>query len=114
MPKSSTVIKDPAVSEITSKRGLFISENVTAYAKIQGNGILYYLQNLKISLGKRFHNHRYVDVPLGSSNSIARKHAFLSYNNTTDSFELEVKGNSGVYIDEVPYEAGSTVPLKHK
>lgn len=53
-----------------------------------------------------------VDVHLGDTKAISRKHAKIFYNFGTQRFELSVLGRNGAFVDDVFVETGSTVPLK--
>lgn len=53
-----------------------------------------------------------VDVDLGNSKAISRKHAKIFYNFGTQRFELSVLGRNGAFVDDQFIETGTTVPLR--
>ncbi|CCH60049.1 hypothetical protein TBLA_0C02390 [Henningerozyma blattae CBS 6284] len=89
---------------------------ISAYARLDFQSFTFYVQTLHVILGRRSENdfsHK-VDVNLGPSKSISRRHAQIFYNFGTGRYELSVLGRNGVFINEQFVEKGHTVPLKHK
>lgn len=88
---------------------------ISAYARLDFQSFTFYVQTLHVILGRRSENdfsHK-VDVNLGPSKSISRRHAQIFYNFGTGRYELSVLGKNGVFIDEQFVEKNHTVPLKH-
>lgn len=89
------------------------SSRVSAYARLDFESFTFYVQTLQVVLGRRVENSSsMVDVHLGDTKAISRKHAKIFYNFGTQRFELSVLGRNGAFVDDVFVETGSTVPLK--
>lgn len=104
-PASNTV---PGASDEQSK--------ISAYARLDFQDFTFYVQTLQVIIGRRSENdysHK-VDVNLGPSKSISRRHAQIFYNFGTGRFELSIMGKNGAFVDDNFVERGSTVPLKNK
>ncbi|KAG5360405.1 Fork-head transcriptional regulator FHL1 [Yarrowia sp. B02] len=101
----------PLMDEIES--GDEDSSRVSAYARLDFESFTFYVQTLQVVLGRRVENSSsMVDVHLGDTKAISRKHAKIFYNFGTQRFELSVLGRNGAFVDDVFVETGSTVPLK--
>ncbi|QNP97124.1 hypothetical protein B0I72DRAFT_133287 [Yarrowia lipolytica] len=101
----------PLMDEIES--GDDDSSRVSAYARLDFESFTFYVQTLQVVLGRRVENSSsMVDVHLGDTKAISRKHAKIFYNFGTQRFELSVLGRNGAFVDDVFVETGSTVPLK--
>ena len=89
---------------------------VFAYARLDFQSFTFYVQTLHAIIGRRSeHDYSYkVDVNLGPSKSISRRHAQIFYNFATRRFELSVIGKNGAFVDDKFVERGKTVPLKNK
>eukprot|EP01137_Pigoraptor_chileana_P002260 Opistho-2@40847 len=74
---------------------------VLAYAKLQGEDFVYYVQTLGITIGRKTQKTDDVDVDLGNSKQLSRRHARIEYNFTTRHFELKCLGKNGVVVDGV-------------
>lgn len=89
---------------------------IFAYARLDFQSFTFYVQTLHAIIGRRSENdftHK-VDVNLGPSKSISRRHAQIFYNFGTGRFELSIIGKNGAFVDDVFVERGNTVPLKNK
>ncbi|SCW01335.1 LAFE_0D10308g1_1 [Lachancea fermentati] len=89
---------------------------ISAYARLDFQSFTFYVQTLQVIIGRRSENdfsHK-VDVNLGPSKSISRKHAQIFYNFGTGRFELSIMGKNGAFVDDTFVERGITVPLKNK
>ena len=89
---------------------------VFAYARLDFQSYTFYVQTLHAVIGRRSENdttHK-VDVNLGPSKSISRRHAQIFYNFGTGRFELSIIGKNGAFVDDVFIERGNTVPLHNK
>lgn len=89
---------------------------ISAYARLDFQDFTFYVQTLQVIIGRRSENdfsHK-VDVNLGPSKSISRRHAQIFYNFGTGRFELSIMGKNGAFVDDNFVERGSTVPLKNK
>lgn len=89
---------------------------IFAYARLDFQSFTFYVQTLHAVIGRRSENdttHK-VDVNLGPSKSISRRHAQIFYNFGTGRFELSIIGKNGAFVDDVFVERGNTVPLKNK
>lgn len=80
----------------------------SAFAKLQGQSWEFYIQRLAIILGKSpelgASSTEGVDVFLGSSPGISRKHLRIEYNSGGRRWECYCFGKSGVRIDGRQYE----------
>ncbi|AET38328.1 Fhl1p Ecym_2615 [Eremothecium cymbalariae DBVPG len=89
---------------------------ISAYACLDFQNFTFYVQTLQVIIGRRSENdftHK-VDVNLGPSKSISRRHAKIFYNFGTERFELSIMGKNGAFVDDTFVERGITVPLKNK
>lgn len=89
------------------------SSRVSAYARLDFESFTFYVQTLQVILGRRAENGtNMVDVHLGPTKAISRRHAKIFYNFGTQRFELSVLGRNGAFVGDVFVETGSTVPLR--
>lgn len=89
---------------------------IFAYARLDFQSFTFYVQTLHAIIGRRSENdfsHK-VDVNLGPSKAISRRHAQIFYNFGTGRFELSIIGKNGAFVDDIFVERGNTVPLKNK
>ncbi|KAJ1812339.1 hypothetical protein LPJ75_003697, partial [Coemansia sp. RSA 2598] len=89
---------------------------VQAYAKLEGPDFCYYVRSLEVSLGRHpsgSHTDA-VDIDLGDSKAVSRRHARILYNFMSQSFELQVLGKNGCLVDDEYYARGQSVMLRHK
>lgn len=81
---------------------------VRAYAKLQGKSWEYYIQKLAIVLGKSpevgASSSSGVDVFLGYSEGISKKHLRVEYNSQERQWELYCFGKSGVLVNGERYD----------
>lgn len=89
---------------------------IFAYARLDFQSFTFYVQTLHAIIGRRSENdfsHK-VDVNLGPSKSISRRHAQIFYNFGTGRFELSIIGKNGAFVDDIFVERGNTVPLRNR
>jgi FHA domain len=86
--------------------------HITAYATLEFNGHVFYIESLSVVLGRRVSEQDKIDVDLGSQKNISRQHARIAFNFAWDRFEIEVLGLIGLWIDGVFRQKGSVVPLE--
>lgn len=103
---NANLLRDPIANWIDSE--------VQAYAKLEGEDFYYYVCKLQVTLGRKVSIPDTVDVPLGSTKSVSRQHARLSYNFALQNFELTIFGKNGAFVNEQFIERGVTVSLEHK
>ena len=73
------------------------------------------VQTLTIVLGRRVVGYDDVDVDLGNSKTISRRHARIDYDFTTRQFNLTPLGKNGVIVDGVLYLSTSPpIPMTTK
>ncbi|KAJ2831591.1 hypothetical protein GGI24_001530, partial [Coemansia furcata] len=89
---------------------------VQAYAKLEGPDFCYYVRTLEVLLGRyqSADDQEPVDIDLGDSKAVSRRHAKIFYNFMSQSFELQVFGKNGCLVDDEYYARGMSVPLHHK
>ena len=87
---------------------------IQAYAKLQGENFVYYVQTLQLTLGRRVEGFNDVHVDLGPSRTISRQHARINYDFPLRQFMLEPLGKNGVVVDGRHYSPGSLIPLDTK
>jgi hypothetical protein len=89
---------------------------VQAFAKLAGHDWTYYIKTVTVSIGRssdQATDDDLVDVDLGPTKTVSRKHAFILYNFDTAQWEVDVKGRNGIKIDYVPCKpTPNNVPLK--
>lgn len=84
--------------------------HVRAYAKLQGNSWEYYIQKLAVVLGKgpdmgsSSSSSSGVDVFLGASDGVSKKHLRIEYNTHERQWELYCFGKAGVIVNGDRYE----------
>ncbi|CCF58070.1 hypothetical protein KAFR_0D04220 [Kazachstania africana CBS 2517] len=116
--KSGQTAPDSNINPSTTINTTIPEEQPTifAYARLDFQSFTFYVQTLHAIIGRRSENdftHK-VDVNLGPSKSISRRHAQIFYNFGTGRFELSIIGKNGAFVDDVFVERGNTVPLKNK
>ncbi|EDO19605.1 hypothetical protein Kpol_1018p143 [Vanderwaltozyma polyspora DSM 70294] len=107
---------DPQKNSEDSNAIIEEQPTISAYARLDFQSFTFYVQTLHVIIGRRSENdftHK-VDVNLGPSKSISRRHAQIFYNFGTGRFELSVIGKNGAFIDDVFVERGNTVPLRNR
>jgi hypothetical protein len=87
---------------------------IQAYAKLQGENFVYYVQTLELMLGRRVEGYTDVQVDLGPSRTISRQHAKIVYEFQTRRFMLHPLGKNGVVINGQHYTPGAVIPLDTK
>ena len=87
---------------------------VQAYAKLKFENFSFYVQTLSLILGRQVTDSDKIDVHLGSSKSISRKHARIYYNFALQCFEITIMGKNGAFLNDKFVDQGQTVPLLHK
>lgn len=91
------------------------SKPIQAYAKLQGENFVYYVQTLSVTLGRRVAGSGDdVDVDLGSGRTISRRHARIEYDFTLRQFVLLPLSKNGVHVNGVLYRVNDRVPLETK
>lgn len=113
LPGGSVALTGEAAAD---NKSLEEQSKISAYARLDFHDFTFYVQTLQVIIGRRSENdysHK-VDVNLGPSKSISRRHAQIFYNFGTGRFELSIMGKNGAFVDDNFVERGSTVPLKNK
>ncbi|KAJ1723882.1 hypothetical protein LPJ53_001791 [Coemansia erecta] len=89
---------------------------VQAYAKLEGPDFCYYIRTLEVSLGRHpsAEGTDSVDIDLGDSKAVSRRHAKIFYNFMNQSFELQVFGKNGCLVDDEYVAKGQSIMLRHK
>lgn len=78
---------------------------VQAYAKIAGKDWTFYVKRLKVSIGRNAENHNPenfedgVDIDLGPSKVVSRRHANIEYNMNTQCWDLYINGRNGLKVN---------------
>lgn len=89
-----------------------IDVKVQAYAKLAGQSWTYYVQRLEVIIGRKSSDgYEYVDIDLGPSRIVSRRHAIIRYNLETRQWQITVLGRNGIRIDRASYKNG-TVTLR--
>lgn len=87
------------------------SQNISAYAKLEFEQFSFFIQTLTLVIGRKAKRDDNVDVHLGTSKSISRVHAKIYYQFDAMSWEIEVLGKNGAFVNEHYVEAGNTYGL---
>lgn len=109
--KNLVVAADPTNVAEKYANSLNVSNEVQAYAKIAGRNWTYYVKTLKVSIGRNTESHAAdeVDIDLGPSKVVSRRHAEIQYNLDARRWELFVYGRNGLKVDgvrvDLPYGA---------
>lgn len=84
--------------------------SIQAYAKLVSEQWTYYLQDLEIVIGRSSestdatHKEDYIDLDLGKSKIISRKHAKIRYNFEMGNWEIFVLGRNGLKVNSVHFK----------
>ncbi|TIC66212.1 hypothetical protein E3Q02_01941 [Wallemia mellicola] len=92
-------------------------ETIAAYAKLhfKQEHYAYYLQCLSVNIGRRSTTSDIpIDVDLGSSKSISRLHASISYDFERELFNLNVDSINGLWVEGLWYGKGARIELGRK
>ncbi|CDK26149.1 unnamed protein product [Kuraishia capsulata CBS 1993] len=82
-----------------------MQNEIQAYAKIAGKDWTYYVKSLSIAVGRNAESsssestEEKVDIDLGPSKVVSRRHAVINYNLTSRRWELKVLGRNGLKVD---------------
>ncbi|SGZ39103.1 uncharacterized protein HGUI_01303 [Hanseniaspora guilliermondii] len=129
-------IKDNTILESTKKMSIPNTLNVSdadisAYARLDFADSTFYVQTLKVTIGRKpttndpsqtgvvtaqqynYSNKDNVDVNLGTSKSISRKHAQIYYNFNNEKFEMTVLGKNGAFVNDEFIGKDVTVALSN-
>ncbi|KAK7204118.1 fork head domain-containing protein [Myxozyma melibiosi] len=91
--------------------------DVQAYAKLAGATWTYYVRELSVTIGRYSEpvagqvDPDRVDIDLGPTKVVSRKHAIVRYDLNLRVWIIEVTGRNGVKIDGVTYKGGRTQAL---
>lgn len=86
---------------------------ISAYAKLEFELFSFFIQTLTLIIGRKAKRDDNVDVHLGMSKSISRQHAKIYYQFSATSWEIEVLGKNGAFVNDRYVEAGGTCELKN-
>ena len=75
------------------------NDEVQAYAKLQGEDFVYYIRTLSVHIGRKSSPNDDIEVDLGNSKIISRKHARIEYNFFSKCFEIQSIGKNGLFVD---------------
>lgn len=78
-----------------------LQSEIQAYAKIAGRDWTFYVKTLSVGIGRNTDNkpEDVVDIDLGPSKVVSRRHAAINYNLDSRRWELNVLGRNGLKID---------------
>lgn len=107
---------------LIASKGSNISENsVQAFAKLTGEDWTFYVQDLTVIIGRASDSKTpeqeedKVDLDLGKSKTISRRHAKIFFDFNTRGWKLIVTGRNGVKINNVYTKASEdSIPLESK
>lgn len=85
--------------------------SISAYAKLEFDQFSFFIQTLTLVIGRKANREDNVDVHLGMSKSISRVHAKIFYQFDAMTWELEVLGKNGAFVNEHYVQAGQTCQL---
>lgn len=77
-----------------------------AYAKLQGDGLEYFIRKYEVLLGRKSKSTE-LDIVLGDNMNISRQHAKIAYNFALGVFELTVMGKNGVTVNGILHTPSS-------
>ncbi|KAJ2499322.1 hypothetical protein GGH96_003616 [Coemansia sp. RSA 1972] len=113
-PQGSQTESTSATAAPTAESSMSDTSPVQAYAKLEGPEFCYYVRTLEVSLGRHPSGTDTVDIDLGDSKAVSRRHAKIHYNFMSQSFELQVFGKNGCLVDDEYQARGRSVALRHK
>ncbi|CDK27354.1 unnamed protein product [Kuraishia capsulata CBS 1993] len=122
VPKLPVLTNENALGSVTLDDPLADSQDqaddrVQAYAMLDFAEFTFYVQTMQVLLGRLVDGDtstEALDIHLGPTKAISRKHARIFYNFGTQRFELSVLGRNGAFVDDVFVETGVTLPLKNR
>lgn len=85
--------------------------SISAYAKLEFDHFSFFIQTLTLIVGRKAKRDDNIDVHLGMSKSISRVHAKIYYQFDAMSWEIEVLGKNGAFVNERYVEAGQIYGL---
>ena len=88
-----------------------VDHQISAYAKLEFDHFCFYIQTLALTVGRKAKRDDNVDVHLGMSKSISRQHARIYYQFIATTWEIEVLGKNGAFVNDRYIEAGGTCAL---
>lgn len=120
---SNLALPDPNTLVAVNYSNATSNTEVQAYAKLAGSSWTYYVQKLKVVIGRSSEpvygpqgipvvpqSDEHIDIDLGPAKVVSRRHAYVQYNLDSRTWELTVTGRNGVRIDKVSHKEG-TIPL---
>ncbi|KAJ1791154.1 hypothetical protein LPJ67_001937 [Coemansia sp. RSA 1938] len=113
-PQGSQMESSNSTAAPTAESSMSDTSPVQAYAKLEGPEFCYYVRTLEVSLGRHPSGTDTVDIDLGDSKAVSRRHAKIHYNFMSQSFELQVFGKNGCLVDDEYQAKGRSVALRHK
>lgn len=96
-----------------------VGNEIQAYAKIAGCNWTYYVKTLKVTIGRNteFHLHNndptnpdLIDIDLGPSKVVSRKHASIVFNMDSRKWQLFVHGRNGLKVNGVRLNLSVNTP----
>lgn len=107
---------------LIASKGSNISESaVQAFAKLTGENWVFYVQDFTVSIGRSSNpkpgekDDDIVDLDLGESKIISRRHARIAFNFTTRGWELFILGRNGLKINNILTKLiNEAIPLETK
>lgn len=107
------VVKSETKEEVEDDDDGF--SRISLYARLDFPNFTFYVQTLQVILGRKIDDDQdnSVDVHLGPTKAISRKHGKIFYNFGTQRFEFSILGRNGAFVDETFVETGVTLPLKN-
>ena len=95
--------EDVAVAETNKLDNWDESQNVTAFAQISGRNWTFFVNEVKIIIGRDGTGNdddTQVDIDLGPSKLISRQHAAIFFDQNSEGWHVSVNGRNGVRINE--------------
>lgn len=96
-----------------------MGNEIQAYAKIAGCNWTYYVKSLSISIGRNTEVHNnsnpekakeLIDIDLGPSKVVSRKHATIEYNLNGRKWQLFVLGRNGLKVNGIRLNLSNNTP----
>ncbi len=115
MPSHSVQV---AVECANDKNAATHRDGVQAYAKLAGSMWTYYIQALSVTIGRQSDyasgdtEAGRVEIDLGPSKVVSRRHAKISYDLQDRHWQLTVMGRNGVKVDGRVYKEGNDTTLR--
>ena len=95
-PRKLSHVNSPVAN---SRKSVMSTTDNRVFAELRGNNWKYNLKQLSIIIGRKSGSSEDIDVDLGPSKVISRRHAKIEYNRETNEWELMCLGKNPIVVN---------------